>query len=878
MLRELIFIAIIFLSIPHLFAQTTINGNVKDVNGLGLSNINILIQNPADSTILAFGHTDDTGAYRVKFSAPSILHILVSISGLEVKDQSKKVENRSQKVDFNAEFEVTQIDEVVVKANKIWQEKDTINYLVSSFMDSNDLVIADVLKKMPGISVSENGAISYRGREINKFYIENMDLLKGRYGIATQNLQVKDISTVQVLENHQPIKMLDGIQISTDAAINIKLKAGAKNIFTMQALVGAGYDKEALWLGELVGTLFNRTNQNITTIRSSNTGDTSDNTSSYSGNEIGSLALTGILTPSQPPIHKNRYFDLTAHATGTNQLFKLKSGAELTTHINFTNSQENRKSHTSTTYNIPDADAKLIEENLSICLRSNSLQGGLSYTLNDEYRFIGNETRVSIDWMDNNGQVASSEIIDQQYRSKSVSLFNSFFWGRKTNDDRGIAITFDNAYRTQPNNLTIFSGLYPDLFNEGNPFELVKQDITRSALRSSLDIKGLSAISFGAFSVDPTISLKMDYETLASDIYKNRIEQAITNPQWRNDMASILFESTIGIDARYRYRNLNINVGLPLTYRFTHLDYKISEKDDTDVGTFKFLPSFRLSDRYRNIQWELGSALSSYTPTISRLYSGFILKNYRSINRYAPQILDTNNFHTYGSFGYKSIDYMFFINTSLRYSRQWSKGVYAQRFENQLSVVELIEHPNKSDNFSVSSEVSKGFYWKNLTIAVRGYWGTNRTDLLRQTQALQYQGYNYGVHSKLDLAPWKWLSTNYEIDWSSSRGQDSTGEHYEPIHNVDQSLKLLFKIAPKLTLITAGEHYYNSAAQGNQHFFLADLSLIYQAKRIRFTLDCTNILNTRSYTTYSYGPMSTFYSNYYIRPTAVLLTMRFKVL
>ena len=40
------------------------------------------------------------------------------------------------------------------------------------------------------------------------FYIEGLDLMKGHYGIATNNIDPNNIATVQVLENHQDIKAL----------------------------------------------------------------------------------------------------------------------------------------------------------------------------------------------------------------------------------------------------------------------------------------------------------------------------------------------------------------------------------------------------------------------------------------------------------------------------------------------------------------------------------------------------------------------------------------------------------------------------------------------------------------------------------------------
>ena len=46
----------------------------------------------------------------------------------------------------------------------------------------------------------------------------------GRYGVAVNNVRAKDISRVEVLENHQPIKALKDVEFSPDAAINLRLK------------------------------------------------------------------------------------------------------------------------------------------------------------------------------------------------------------------------------------------------------------------------------------------------------------------------------------------------------------------------------------------------------------------------------------------------------------------------------------------------------------------------------------------------------------------------------------------------------------------------------------------------------------------------------
>ena len=101
---------------------------------------------------------------------------------------------------------------------------DTLLYNVAAFRSASDRNIEDVIRKLPGISVSENGTISYQGESINKFYIEGLDLLSGRYALATRNISPDDIASVSIYENHQPKKVLKDISFSEKAALNLKLK------------------------------------------------------------------------------------------------------------------------------------------------------------------------------------------------------------------------------------------------------------------------------------------------------------------------------------------------------------------------------------------------------------------------------------------------------------------------------------------------------------------------------------------------------------------------------------------------------------------------------------------------------------------------------
>lgn len=120
------------------------------------------------------------------------------------------------------------LPEVTVKVKPIQQNGDTIKYNVASFQGKEDHYLEDVLKKLPGIEVAENGTISYRGNSINHLNIEGQDLLGNRYNQATRNLPVDAVAQVQIMENDQPVRALKDRKPSERATLNIKLKSGYK--------------------------------------------------------------------------------------------------------------------------------------------------------------------------------------------------------------------------------------------------------------------------------------------------------------------------------------------------------------------------------------------------------------------------------------------------------------------------------------------------------------------------------------------------------------------------------------------------------------------------------------------------------------------------
>ena len=248
-----------------------ISGTITGSDKVFIEDIIVTAMQVSDSTIVAYCRPDEKGTYRLMLST-SAPELLVRFSGFNIRNEMKRIDAKSQTLDFYAVEESTILHEVQIKAQKLWGNRDTLNYLVSAYTKEHDNSIADILKKLPGITI-DNGVIKYQGMPISHLYVENMDLMQGSYGILTESLKAKDVATVQVLENHEHIKALKDQVPPDNAAINLKLKKEAKGIWTKSLTLGLGYGDKVLWSNNANLMFFGKKRQHFIYYGNDNTGN-----------------------------------------------------------------------------------------------------------------------------------------------------------------------------------------------------------------------------------------------------------------------------------------------------------------------------------------------------------------------------------------------------------------------------------------------------------------------------------------------------------------------------------------------------------------------------------------------------------------------------
>ncbi|MDR0865302.1 MAG: carboxypeptidase-like regulatory domain-containing protein [Candidatus Symbiothrix sp.] len=882
MKRKISTIFVLFsLNIVCCYAQTTlITGNVKDRQGENVSAVSLVLKQTSDSTIVSYMYSDTNGNYILSYAGDDA-HLLIAVSGLGIATQIKKIENKSQTVNFIVEEAEIQLKEVVIKSQKIYYNKDTINYLVSAFSDAKDIVIGDVLKKMPGIDVAESGQISYQGRAINKFYIENMDLLNGRYGIATQNIAAKDVSTVQVMENHQPIKAMDSLRISDRAAINLKLKEGAKGTLSMMAQLGIGASP-LLWNNELTAMYFTKKNQNISTYKTNNTGhDLSKELHSFNTSlDLTSGYVTNIQTPSPPDIDKDRYLFNNTHAVTSNNLVSIGKDKELNLNVIYYNDHEKRESEAISSYFITGDSLLKMNEVIKSSMNTDRLETEIRYNENSETRYVNDFLNLEGSWNSGNGTIWNEERIDQGMNHPSFKIINALHFIKRT-EDKGLEINSQTGFQTSPQNLTVSPGLYAGLLNDNVNYADLRQDARSNTFVSNNNLSFPTPYLLGKVVINPALGLDIEMNSLVSELYpRDDRNQPLTavRDSMRNDISRNHYKPYAGFYVRYSIRKFNLNASIPVSYNIYQLKNKNYPANNEHINELYFEPS--LDMRYvfsPKITFNSNIRFYQNRNGIDELYSGYILQTYRYLNHYDGQLAGFRGNSQSVSIAYKDILKMFFASANLLHAYNKNSVTHTQRFENNLLISSLTNQANASNTNLVTGKISKGFDWIKLTTDVNLAYRTHSSQQFRQDRLVDYQANQFTASIRLSAVPVSFIIVSYKGTRQYSRSIVAEGEPFSPIRSMTNTLNFDFTIIKALRLGTQIEQYANSAIQNNKSLYFADLHLNYVWKQVNFELGWNNIFDTNSYVTAYYDNLNEYHSDYRIRPASVLFKMKFKL-
>lgn len=177
-----------------------------------------------DSNLVSFQITDSYGAFsfgNIKLNQSYYLEI--SNVGYSISRKSFIV-TTSQQADLGIIEMKTKdvtLEEVTIRIPPITMNGDTLEITPAAFKLDSTAVLEDVLRKIPNITVWNDGQITVNGREIQSLVVNGKPFFGGDFRVAMQNIPKNIVQTIQIYRREKLANLLD-----SNLEMNVKLKKG----------------------------------------------------------------------------------------------------------------------------------------------------------------------------------------------------------------------------------------------------------------------------------------------------------------------------------------------------------------------------------------------------------------------------------------------------------------------------------------------------------------------------------------------------------------------------------------------------------------------------------------------------------------------------
>ena len=247
-MRRIIFLISLFIVFGLKAQKITFSGVVLDSLNKPLNTASLVAINQETKALDSYTITEEDGVFSLKLQPQKKYKIQVSALGLQTINDLLETQEGDIQKEYVLRADIL-LDEVVVKMPVVVRG-DTLIYDADSFKNGSERKLEDIIDKLPGVEINDNGQIEVEGKVVNKLMVNGKDFFEGDTKIATKNIPSSTVDKIQVLRNYGDIGQLRTVRNNQDnIAINIKLKSGKERFWFGNVTFGGGNSpEEALYL------------------------------------------------------------------------------------------------------------------------------------------------------------------------------------------------------------------------------------------------------------------------------------------------------------------------------------------------------------------------------------------------------------------------------------------------------------------------------------------------------------------------------------------------------------------------------------------------------------------------------------------------------
>jgi hypothetical protein len=119
---------------------------------------------------------------------------------------------------------------VVARRPPVTINNDTVEFNTENFKTQPNAVVEDMLKKLPGVTVDNDGTVRVNGQRVNRVLVNGKEFFTGDPKMATKNLDADAVDKVQVFDKKSDRAEFTGVDDGqSEKTINLKLKKDRNN-------------------------------------------------------------------------------------------------------------------------------------------------------------------------------------------------------------------------------------------------------------------------------------------------------------------------------------------------------------------------------------------------------------------------------------------------------------------------------------------------------------------------------------------------------------------------------------------------------------------------------------------------------------------------
>ena len=883
---KVIFSSLFFLlTTAFCFSQSIVRGKIiEGSKKTPVFGVNILVKSPLDSTTIAFGFTNESGQFEIEFNS-ELDSVFLTINSMTIQKKQVVLSPNGIPVVIEVTSSSLDLKEFTIEGikNPVTQRNDTISYDISGFSTVNDRVLSDVLKRLPGIEVMSNGMIQYQGRPLVKFYVEGLDLLQGRYNLANNNLPIDAIESVDLLENHQPIKILDSLVFSDRAALNINLKRKNTWIGTGNAGVGGS---PILLDAKFSPMVFRTDFQALFTVQGNNAGenledqqrnltmdallDLLNNRAIKEWFTFPGLEMSGL------PKERARFNE--SFLGSANMLSKNSKETEFRLNIDFHQESLLQEKSSFTSYFLPGADTISFAENTMLENIRRKLSGGLNWNRNTKRNYFDNTTSFAVVKNEIDGNVffnqnpimetASMPMLRIENKLKLLTpIKNRLFDVRST-------VSFQKTQQT----LNLTSSVNDGIGNPGQSYDFLMQSIDFQRFFTTNSI-GLTFKTRNAITVQSSIGVSALMDKLSSTLSIDSLSSNKLFAVERNKTDFTNLSTFIKNSVEYKKGGFQLKADLP--FYVAYLDRNsISTRQSSSFLSVYLEPS--LNARYQisgKISTSISFAKTNEFGTGEDFFPNPIITSFRNIDVNGSRLPESVRSRVNYGLNYKNPVNGLFFDLSASYSKT-SENVIAQYSLADFggSTRSLVDFDNETIRRALSLRGSK--YLSNLytTLTVSSTIQFQEFPQVTNDVLLDYSNRINTSYFEIAIKPKNYIG--FDIKTSLNLiNSESNQSGIAQIKQVSTAMGLdVFPIQNHLFRADF-EYVSNEIKDSNSPQRSSFLDFSYRftppKSRIDFSIICANILDVDVYRSYFSSGFILGVQELPLRPRQLLLKVNF---